>query len=612
MSSQQSSPPSATGAELIAATLKHQGVKVIFGIVGIPVIEVAEACIAAGIRFLAFRNEQSAAYAASAYGYLSGQPGVCLTVGGPGVIHALAGVANAKVNCWPMVLLAGSSDTDQVDMGAFQELDQVEACKPYCKYAARPAFVDKIPATVEKAMRAALFGRPGATYVDLPADFIQYKIKDHRFVDSYSKSVPALPAAAPKTLADPQSVAQAIGLLRQAKSPLIIVGKGAAYARAENEIRQFIDKTQIPFLPTPMAKGLISDTHPLCVAAARSKALKDADVVLLLGARLNWILHYGQSPRWSNSVKFIHVDVLPEEAGNNGADTLPLVGDIQAVVSQLLSQSPLPHVPATNAYVSGLLDKVKQNVAKSLASRKKAGADNAVMNYHSAYTVIKDILPPNDVVFVSEGANTMDIARSFFDVHEPRHRLDAGTFATMGVGMGYAIAGRESFFILMFDRTMTVCPHPGNPYYFNSKSHCFVAQEYYPSKRVVSIVGDSAFGFSAMELETAVRSKLPLIILVINNNGIYHGLDNEEFEQSRRDGTLPSTALLPDTRYDLLSTAFGGKGWLVKDRVQLAKALNEALAVKDNACVINVMIAPGGRTKLEFGWMKKSDEKAKI
>ncbi|KAI7850953.1 thiamine pyrophosphate enzyme, N-terminal TPP binding domain-containing protein [Circinella umbellata] len=576
MSNQQSTS-TATGAELIAATLKHQGVKVVFGIVGIPVVEVAEACIAAGIRFIAFRNEQSAAYAASAYGYLSGQPGVCLVVGGPGVIHALAGVVNAKVNCWPMVLLAGSSDTDQVDMGAFQELDQVEACKPYCKYSARPTSIDKIPTTIEKAMRTALYGRPGAAYVDLPADFIQYEINNPQMVDTYSKSVAALPATAPKSVADPHSVAEAISLLRQAKSPLIVVGKGAAYARAENEIRQLIDTTQIPFLPTPMAKGLITDTHPLCVSAARSKALKEADVVLLLGARLNWILHYGQKPRWSGGVKFIHVDVLPEEAGNNGADTLPLIGDIQAITAQLLRE-PLPRLPETNAYVSGLTNKVKSNVAKALAIRKKPQSDTAVMNYQSAYTVIKDILPPNDIVFVSEGANTMDIARSFFDVHEPRHRLDAGTFATMGVGMGYAIA----------------------------------AQEYYQSKRVVSIVGDSAFGFSAMELETAVRSKLPLLILVINNNGIYHGLDNEEFEQARRDGTLPTTALLPDTRYDQLCVAFGGRGWLAKDRVQLADALKEAMTVKDNTCVINVMIAPGGRTKLEFGWNKKSDDKSKL
>lgn len=218
--------PASSGAELIAATLKHQGVKVIFGIVGIPVIEVAEACIAAGIRFLAFRNEQSAAYAASAYGYLSGQPGVCLTVGGPGVIHALAGVANAKVNCWPMVLLAGSSDTDQVDMGAFQELDQVEACRPYCKYAARPMSLDKIPTTIEKALRTAYYGRPGATYVDLPADFIQYPIQDANKMNTLVKSVPVIPSRAPRSVADDASLQQAAQWLSQAKSPLIVVGKG--------------------------------------------------------------------------------------------------------------------------------------------------------------------------------------------------------------------------------------------------------------------------------------------------------------------------------------------------------------------------------------------------
>lgn len=222
----QQNQPASSGAELIARTLKHFNVKVIFGIVGIPVIEVAEACIAAGIRFVAFRNEQSAAYAASAYGYLSGQPGVCLTVGGPGVIHALAGVANAKVNCWPMVLLSGSSDTDQVDMGAFQELDQVEACKPYCKYSARPASIDKIPITVEKAMRAAIYGRPGAAYVDLPADFIQYPIRDESSIENLLKSTPLLPSVAPKSVPDNSSIREALNALSQAKSPLVVIGKG--------------------------------------------------------------------------------------------------------------------------------------------------------------------------------------------------------------------------------------------------------------------------------------------------------------------------------------------------------------------------------------------------
>ncbi|KAM3578947.1 hypothetical protein VKS41_008486 [Umbelopsis sp. WA50703] len=548
-----------TGSELIAATLKHQGIDVMFGIVGIPVIEVAEACIRAGIRFIGFRNEQSAAYAASAYGYLSGKPGVCLTVGGPGVIHGLAGLVNSQVNCWPMVLLAGSSDTDQIGMGAFQELDQVEACKPYTKYATRPASLSAIPFSIEKALRTAAYGRPGACYVDLPADFIQAPIPDASYIQSIQVP-PAQPA--PAYVADPAAVKIAAQALRTAKNPLIVIGKGAAYARAENELKSFIEKTNIPFLPTPMAKGLLSDSHPLCSSAARSTALKQADVVLLVGARLNWILHFGHSPRWSNHVKFIQIDIEPEEMNNNGAITIPLVGHIPGVINQL-TQSSIPRLPETHPFLQTLQSAVKTNIQKA-AAKAKQGDDTAVMNYHSAYDEIKKILPSKDVVFVSEGANTMDIARSVFDVHEPRCRLDAATFATMGVGMGFAIA----------------------------------SQVHYPEKRIVSIVGDSAFGFSAMELETAARARLPLLILVINNNGIYHGLENHDYESSRENHTLPSTALSPDTRYDLIAEACGGRGWLAKNRKELREAMKAALATRDTTCLINVAITPGGRTKL--------------
>jgi 2-hydroxyacyl-CoA lyase 1 len=560
----------ASGAEFIANTLKAQGVEVIFGIVGIPVVEVAEACVAAGIRFIGFRNEQSAAYAASVYGYLSGRPGVCLTVGGPGVVHALAGLLNAKLNCWPLVLLSGSCETDQVDRGAFQELDQVEACRPYCKYASRPNSIEQLPFVIEKAFRTAMYGRPGATYVDLPADFIQYPIRNKEVMDACQAQ---RVQDAPKSMADNVSLKQAVGMLKGAKKPLFVVGKGAAYARAENEIRALVEKTKIPFLPTPMGKGVVADNHPLCVSAARSKALKEADVVLLIGARLNWILHYGETPRWSSQVKFIQIDISPEELGNNRHDTLSLLGDISATVSQL--HQALDGVSPDPSYVSGLVNKVKQNVEKTVEAGKK-GSDDTILNYQTAFTVIKSLLP-DDVVYVSEGANTMDIGRSFFDVSEPRRRLDAGTGATMGVGMGYAIG----------------------------------AQCYYPNKKIVSIVGDSAFGFSAMELETAIRSNLPLLIIVINNNGIYHGLSDDEFATAQKQGTLPTTSLSPETRYDLISEACGGKGWLVKNRVELAKAVNEALRINDKTSVINVLIAPGGRKKLEFAWQQKT-AKAKM
>ncbi|RCH85838.1 hypothetical protein CU098_007997, partial [Rhizopus stolonifer] len=436
---------------------------------------------------------------------------------------------------------------------------------------ARPTSLEQVPFVIEKAFRSAWYGRPGAAYVDLPADFIQYAITNQTVLDQVQVNAAPRP---PKSMTDPDDLQKAIALLKQAKSPLIVIGKGAAYARAENEIRALVEKSKIPFLPTPMGKGVISDSHPLCVSAARSKALKEADVVLLIGARLNWILHYGHSPRWNKDVKFIQIDIAPEELGNNRNDTLPLLGDIQLVTSQLTQA--MSHLDIQPQFVSGLVAKVKANVEKTKQAGTK-GSDDAILNYQTAFAVIKNHLPEQDIVYVSEGANTMDIGRSFFDVNEPRHRLDAGTGATMGVGMGYAIA----------------------------------AQTYYTNKRVVSIVGDSAFGFSAMELETAVRAHLPLLIIVINNNGIYHGLDDEEYLTSQKEGTLPTTALSPETRYDLISEACGGKGWLVKNRVELAKAIQEALAHKDQTCVINCLIAPGGRTKLSFAWMQKT-EKAKL
>ncbi|KAJ2905866.1 hypothetical protein GGI21_004116, partial [Coemansia aciculifera] len=219
-----------SGASILAKSLKQQGVTVVFGIVGIPVVEVAEALQAEGIRFIGFRNEQSCSYAASAWGYLSQQPGVCLAVSGPGVVHALAGIVHSQVNTWPMLLLGGSCETWLEGAGAFQECRQVEMCRPYSKYAARPATAQQIPTVIERALVSAAAGRPGASYVDLPADLIQGTVAPESVSFAGGFRVP-------RGVADPSAVARAAALLANAKSPLLVVGKGAAYARAETEIR---------------------------------------------------------------------------------------------------------------------------------------------------------------------------------------------------------------------------------------------------------------------------------------------------------------------------------------------------------------------------------------
>ncbi|KAL1924694.1 uncharacterized protein VTP21DRAFT_4348 [Calcarisporiella thermophila] len=557
------------GSTLIARALKTLGVTVVFGIVGIPIVEVAEALIAEGIEFIAFRNEQSASYAAGAYGYLTGKPGVCLVVSGPGVIHALAGVANAQQNCWPLLLLGGSPETDENGTGAFQELDQVEACRHYCKFAFRPSSLGNMPSVIEKAFRTSFYGRPGACYVDLPADFIKGNIARDAVI--YKPPVPP----PPKTLAHPTAVENAARLLKTAKSPIIIIGKGAAYARAEEELRRFVDVTGFPFLPTPMAKGVISDKHPLCIASARSKALAEADVILLLGARLNWVLHFGH--RFNPVVKIIQADVHPEEVSNNMRSAVSLVGHLPSIVEQLHhSIVPYKYSPKTH-FLQGLIAKSRENEEKL---NKLYLDDHLPMSYHRAYWEIKYKLAElsqgsEGLIWVNEGANSMDIARVVFEMTEPRSRLDAGTFATMGVGMGFAIA----------------------------------AQLVHPTKRVVAIVGDSAFGFSAMELETAARAKISPIIIVINNNGVYYGLDSESYANTN---PLPPTALLPEVRYDLIANACGGKGWLVHTPQELQKALLEAWKVQEKPVLLNVMIQPGGKKKLEFGWQTKKNNSAKL
>ncbi|CAG8559137.1 30844_t:CDS:2 [Gigaspora margarita] len=519
-----------SGAEIVAKALKDQGVDVVFGIVGIPVVEVAEAIISEGIKFIGFRNEQSLSYAAGAYGFLSGRPGVCLVVSGPGVVHALAGLVNAQVNCWPLLLIGGSSDTYQQGMGAFQELDQVTLCRSYTKISTRPPSISQIPNVIDKAIKTSIYGRPGPVYIDLPADFIQGSINYE------SMNLPGRAADPPKSLADPQSVEEAVRLLLGAKKPLVIIGKGAAYSCAEREINEFIEKTRIPFLPTPMGKGVVSDSHPLCVSAARSKAIGDADVVILLGARLNWILHFGAPPKFNENVKFIQVDILPEEHNNNRRIHVALLGHLPLVVSQLLFYLPSSFsYPSTSDYAQSLRQKIEENIA---STNEKFKDDTIPMSYHRAFWEIKKKLPQKDIVFVSEGANTMDIARSIFDIHEPRHRLDAGRFA----------------------------------------------------------------------IETAVRANLPMIIIIINNNGIYHGLDTESYNATSLNA-LPSTALLPDVRYDLIADATGGKGYFVRTPLELDNAMKEALKDNEKVIVINVMIQPGGRKKLEFAWMETTKSK---
>mmetsp|Transcript_88016 Transcript_88016/g.249440 ORF Transcript_88016/g.249440 Transcript_88016/m.249440 type:complete len:569 (-) Transcript_88016:101-1807(-) len=555
-----------TGAGLLARSLKEQGVDYCFGVVGIPVIETGFLIQAEGIQYVGMRNEQAASYAACAVGYMTGRPGGCLAVSGPGVIHAIAGLANAWSNCWPMILIGGASDAQLDGSGAFQECPQVEACKPFCKLSIRVDSAERIPYYVEKAVRCSMTGRPGPVYLDFPGNLLTAKVTLAK-----TPSPPKCPEP-PITLASAPDVQAALRLLRGAQRPLVVVGKGAAYANAAEECRAFIDQTNLPFLTTPMGKGVIPDTHPNNVIAARTLALKSCDVVLLVGARLNWILHFGLPPRWAKDVKVIQIDICAEEFNTNVPTQVPLLGHAKGIMGQLVGE----HAKDPWAFPgdAGWRGTLREKIGANTEVTNKSKADRSVpMNYYVALQTLQDRMKP-DMIISSEGANTMDIGRTILDNHHPKHRLDAATFGTMGVGLAQAIAA--------------ALVHPG--------------------KKVVAVEGDSAVGFSMSEFEVMCRYQFNITIVVINNNGIGGGPKRIKGTTAQRIARHPVNALLPEARYEAVMQALGGQGFFATTPDELATAIDSALAF-EGPSLVNCMISPSSnRKQQEFDWNTRGAE----
>jgi oxalyl-CoA decarboxylase len=541
------------GFHLIVDALKFNGFDTIYGVAGIPVTDLARLAQAEGIRYIGFHHEQSAGNAAAIAGYLTQKPGICLTVSAPGFLNGMVALANATTNGFPMIQISGSSEREIIDLqqGDYEELDQMNAAKPYAKASYRINRPEDIGIGLARAIRAAVSGRPGGVYLDLPAKVLAATLD----ADAGARSLVRVVDAAPRQLPAPESVERALQVLAKAERPLIILGKGAAYSQADADIRAFIEKTGIPFLPMSMAKGLLPDDHPQSAAAARSYALAQADVVMLIGARLNWLLGHGKSPQWSPTAQFVQLDIAPTEMDSNRAIAAPVVGDIASSISALLATLKQGQIRPSSAWLGGLADRRQKNIER-MAAHLAANPDP--MDFYSALGAIKGVLAEKpDVYLVNEGANTLDIARNVIDMRKPRKRLDSGTWGVMGIGMGYAIGAAVV---------------SGEP--------------------VVAIEGDSAFGFSGMEIETICRYQLPIVTVVFNNGGIYRGDD-----VNRTGGADPApTVLMKQARYEKLIEAFGGVGYNVLDPQGLAKALSDALA-SGKPALINCPIDPKAGTE---------------
>jgi 2-hydroxyacyl-CoA lyase 1 len=546
------------GATLVARCLKQQGIDELFGVVGVPVTGIAVAAAGEGMRYIGMRHEQAAGYAAQAISYLKGRIGACIVVSGPGMTNAISALGNAWSNCWPMLLIGGSSNQLLNHRGDFQAAPQLELARPFCKWVGQAERIEVIPRYIATAVRQAISGRPGPVYLDLPGDVIASRIDEAKL--EYPPRVE--PPAAPQV--DPALVKKALGALRSARQPLAIIGKGAAWAGAEEQVRRFIEETHMPFLPSPMGKGVVPDDHPLSVAAGRSYALQNADLVFLIGARLNWIMHFGLPPRFRKDVRVVQLDIAAEEIGTNVPTEVPLLGDARAVMTQMvaaLEEDPW-QMSASHPWWQALQQEID---TKRAATVPLLESDDVPMNYYRPLQEIQKALP-RDAIIVTEGASTMDISRQVLDNYEPRHRLDAGSWGTMGVGPGFAIA----------------------------------AQVANPGKRVIALEGDAAFGFDGLEVEVAVRHKLPITWIVFNNNGIGGGLASLPTE-----GPIPPNMFVPGARYDKVIEAFGGKGYHVETPEQLQAALQESFASGETT-LINVTISTQAKRRpQQFGWLTR-------
>ncbi|MEO0831050.1 MAG: oxalyl-CoA decarboxylase, partial [Pseudomonadota bacterium] len=537
------------GFHLLIDALKLNGVETIYNVPGIPITDLGRYAQGEGLRVLSFRHEQHAGYAAAAAGFLTGKPGICMTVSAPGFLNGLTALAHANTNCWPMILISGSSEREIVDLqqGDYEEMDQLAIAKPLCKAAYRILHAQDIGIGVARAIRAAVSGRPGGVYLDIPAALLGQAMEAAEGMKSLVKVIDPAPAQVPGA----DAVERAVDILRSAEKPLIILGKGAAYAQADNAVREFVEKTGAPYLPMSMAKGLLPDSHPQCASAARSLVLKESDVVVMVGARLNWLLSHGKGKQWGDTPKkFIQMDIEPKEMDSNVEIAAPLVGDIGSICTALTEAMGDDAAKAPEAWTSTVSAKVDGNIQK-MAGRLQN--NNIPMDYHSSLGALKAVIDARpDTILVNEGANALDFARSIINVHKPRHRLDVGTWGIMGIGMGSAIAAAVE---------------TGQP--------------------VLAIEGDSAFGFSGMEVETICRYNLPVCVVIMNNNGIYRGDD-----ENRSGGSDPATTVfVENARYDQMMAAFGGVGVQATTPDELKRAALEALD-SGKPTLINAVIDP--------------------
>ncbi|HXG17850.1 MAG TPA: thiamine pyrophosphate-binding protein [Methylomirabilota bacterium] len=544
------------GDQVIAQCFKNEGVDTFFFMMGGPTSGTAGACLDLGMQGIYVRHEQAAAMMAHAYARVTGKPGICITPSGPGTANAVTGLANAWADATPIVAIGGSAPMRATTLDAFQEMDQVAMMKPVVKAAYRVDIASRIPEYISLAFREAMDGKKGPVYLDLPGDILSAKVDDERLYWPTNYRVEARPAG------DPALVRRAIDLLAKAQRPLIVTGSGILWSGASAELRQFVEATGIPFFTTPQGRGVIPEDHPRAFPAARSLAFREADVVLVIGARANAMLSFLRPPRFSPEAKFINVNIDGKEIGHNRGVEVGIIGDAKLVLQQLTVEA------------AGKIDG-KQETAwvAQLAAKQRSNEERAAELLHSTKVPIHPLrlcrevreIITRDTILVVDGHEILNFGRQSIPVYEPGTSLNAGPHGCMGIGVPFGIGAKAAR----------------------------------PDKPVLVLSGDGAFGWNGMEMDTAIRHKLNIVVVVSNNAGF----------TSRQTGRMSAGNIGPTNigrelgyqRYDKMVEALGGYGEFVEKPDDIRPAIERAFA-SGKPALVNVCTDPEAQATTDMGF----------
>ena len=527
------------GYTLFGEALAREGVDTGFYIMGGPINDAVKAAVAGGVRMVDTRHEQAAAMAAQAYARVTCKPGLCMGASGPGTINLTLGLANALIDCAPVVAFGGASPVGQYQHGSFQEIDQVAIMRPVTKWAERVYDARRIPEYVNIAFRRAMAGKPGPVYIDLPGDVLYDEVDESEVV------WPKAPASAARSrpAADAATLSKVADALAKARRPVIVTGSGILWSQASDQLCAFVDATGIPFYTTPQGRGVVPEDHPHFYAHARSTAFKEADLVLVVGTRLNYVISHARPPRFSETATIVQVDVDADGIGANDRVDIGIVADAAVVLEQLLDSVKSSVTPEQFAEWRDQLAAVESKRAPK--HEESIATDQMPIHPLRLCKEVRDFID-RDAILVVDGQEILNFGRQTIPTYLPGHRLNSGPFGTMGVGMPFGVGAKAAR----------------------------------PDAQVVVLHGDGSFGLNAMELDTAVRHDLPVLVVISLNGG-----------WTADPGKIKPGRDLGYTRFDKMAESLGCYGEYVERPEDIRPALERGAAAvsKGQTAIINVV-----------------------